>query len=72
MSKKWYLSKTIWVNVIIVVSTLATTLATQKLMAAEIGTAISAIANVVLRLLTNQPIQGTPGDAGAKADPPTG
>jgi len=61
-SKKWYLSKVLWVNVVGIIIALVTTLITQNIITAEIGSAVLAVANIILRLLTNQPITGSPGD----------
>ena len=61
-SKKWYLSKVLWVNVVTIIITLTTTLITQNILSAEIGATVIAVANIILRLLTNQPITGSPGD----------
>ncbi len=60
-AKKWYLSKVLWTNVVVILISLVTTLITQNIIAPTVGAAVLAIANVVLRLLTNQPIEGTPG-----------
>ena len=55
-AKKWWMSKTLWTNVVILLITLITTAITQKLIAPEIGAAVLGIANIILRFLTNQPI----------------
>ena len=65
MSKKWYQSKTLWVNVVTLAITIITTLITQNIIAPEIGAAVLGVANIILRLLTNQPITGSPGDKSA-------
>ena len=53
-TKKWYDSKTLWVNALIVVGGVLTAVAGQ-LAAGETITALGLL-NIVLRLLTNQQI----------------
>lgn len=60
-SKKWYQSKTLWVNIIGGVVVLVEYVAGINPAWAQSTTAALVILNLVLRLLTNKPIDGTPG-----------
>ena len=55
-AKKWYTSKTLIVNVIGLIATVIPTLITQKVIVPEVGAMVLGIANIILRFLTNQPI----------------
>ena len=55
-AKKWYASKVLWTNIVVLLITLVTTAITQKIIAPEIGAAVLGVANIILRFLTNQPI----------------
>ena len=65
-SKPWYASKTIWINVIAFIATMATVfgvdlpfeLGTEA--QAEIVAAIMAVVNIALRFVTASPIGGDP------------
>lgn len=63
-SKPWYASKTIWVNIVAFVATMAMVFGVDlpfELTAevqAEIVAAIMAVVNIVLRFVTDTPIGG--------------
>ena len=54
MAKHWYLSKTIWLNTLAAVAVLTQAITGTDWLDAEVQAAIIVIANVVLRLITNQ------------------
>lgn len=60
-TKGWWTSKTIWVNALTFVSMLSVVLAGVKLSASglEVVGAIVAAANILLRLVTGQPVTAT-------------
>lgn len=55
-SKPWWQSKTLWVNAMSAVAVCVQALAGQPWFSPELQAAILAGVNVVLRLLTNQPV----------------
>ena len=59
-AKKWYESKTLWVNVIVVALAALTALTNQGDLPAEweaIVAAVIAVLNIGLRFVTNRPIE---------------
>lgn len=58
--KKWYLSKTLWLNTIGVAITVTQAIQGQSWINPEIQLFILAILNALLRLVTNTAIAGTP------------
>lgn len=58
--KKWYQSRTLWMNVVSIVVVLTTALADPSLISPQVaagaGVALS-VANIVLRLITELPIE---------------
>lgn len=52
MDKKWYLSKTLWVNVVAVLGFVAQGLTGQQLASPEMQATALGIVNLVLRLVT--------------------
>jgi len=54
--KKWYLSKTIWVNTIGAIVLVVEYVTTQSTVGAEVGAMVLAILNILLRFVTNQKI----------------
>jgi hypothetical protein len=56
-SKKWYLSRTLWVNVIAIVVILVQIITDNELINVEAQASILAVINVILRLITSQPIE---------------
>jgi len=50
--KKWYLSKTLWFNVLALVSIIIE-LVTENVTAAEVTAVVTPILNLILRKLTN-------------------
>lgn len=61
MTKKWYESKTIWVNVLTLVIAILTTVVASDVIPPEIVLYITGIAvpilNVILRFVTDTPIE---------------
>ncbi len=55
--KKWYESKTIWVNIAGLVVMIGTVFGIESTVAAEIEAAILAVANIGLRLYTGEPLK---------------
>lgn len=53
MTKKWYLSITLWANVAMVIAVVANHLLAEGLITPEIEAVVVALVNVVLRLKTN-------------------
>ncbi len=63
-TKKWYESKTLWVNIVGGVVVVVQYVSGINPAWAEGTAATLVILNLILRLLTNQPIDGTPGAKG--------
>lgn len=61
MEKKWWQSKTLWLNIIAVIIVLVQVGMQSAWIKPEYQVAILAILNAFVRLLTNQPIEGTVG-----------
>ena len=59
--KNWYMSKTVWLNILAVLVVVVQALQGQAWINPEYQVLALAILNAVVRLLTNQPISGTPG-----------
>lgn len=57
MGKKWYTSKTIWVNVIAAVSLFVSSQFGYKI-STEVQAGIIAAVNVILRIITKEPLTG--------------
>jgi hypothetical protein len=55
-TKVWWMSKTIWVNLIALVGSLAISYGVDPGKWAEISTVLIAVANLVLRLFTNEEV----------------
>jgi hypothetical protein len=56
-TKAWWMSKTIWVNLIALVGSVVVALGFDPSKWAEVSTVALAVANVVLRLITNEEIK---------------
>mgnify|MGYP001575109014 FL=1 len=56
--KSWYLSRTLWVNAIAFVALVVQSLGTGFVIGAEEQVGILAVLNIILRLITKQPISG--------------
>ena len=57
-SKPWYSSKTLWVNFIAFVALAIQSFGTGFVIGAEEQVGILAVLNIILRLITKQPISG--------------
>ncbi len=57
---KWWKSKTIWLNIIIVILAAIQAIQGEAWFNPAIQAAIVAILETIMRLLTSQPIAGTP------------
>ncbi|MCH7658066.1 MAG: hypothetical protein IIB05_07080 [Bacteroidetes bacterium] len=57
MKKKWYHSKTVWVNGLVAIAILVQAIIGQAWLNAELQGAIIVVANVVLRLFTHSGLQ---------------
>lgn len=56
--KSWYLSRTLWVNAIAFIALLIQSFGTGFVIGAEEQVGILAVINILLRLITKQPISG--------------
>ena len=56
MNKKWYHSKTLWVNGIAALAIIVQAITGQEWLDAEAQTAIIVVVNLILRVITSQPI----------------
>ena len=54
--KKWYLSKTLWVNVVALVAIIAQSVTGKDVLDPGIQGSILAIINLILRTVTKQPL----------------
>lgn len=52
--KKWYMSRTLWINIGAIVIIVCEYLLTQKIYSPEIHALVIAIVNIGLRMVTNQ------------------
>ena len=52
--KKWYLSKTLWVNIVAVLVVVAEYLIAEKIYMPEVHAIVIAVLNLVLRVITKQ------------------
>jgi len=52
--KKWYKSKTLWINVLAIAGMIAEYCLTQKIYSPETHALVLAVINLLLRLMTNQ------------------
>jgi hypothetical protein len=52
--KKWYLSKTLWVNAIGLIALVVQTITGRVIISPEVQGMILTVANVILRLVTKQ------------------
>jgi len=59
--KNWYLSKTVWLNILASAVAIIQSLQGQPWINPEYQVLILAILNAIVRLLTNSAIIGTPG-----------
>ena len=59
--KNWYLSKTVWLNILASAVAVVQSLQGQPWINPEYQVLILAILNAIVRLLTNSAIIGTPG-----------
>ena len=55
--KKWYLSKILWVNTIALIALYAQAITGEEVLTAEVQTAILAMANFILRIVTHEGIE---------------
>ena len=53
-TKKWYYSRTLWVNVLFAIGILAQSVTGTEVLDAEVQAAIIVVINFVLRLITKQ------------------
>jgi hypothetical protein len=60
--KKWYESKTLWINVISIMALLAQSYYKKDVISPEIQATLLSIINLVLRLITKDGINWTGGD----------
>lgn len=56
MQKKWYLSKTLWVNTLAIVAIVAESLSGKELLSLEMQSVILGGINMILRLVTKSEI----------------
>ena len=56
VSKKWYLSKTIYVNAIILVGVMAQQIADKAIITSELQVVVLSVINLILRSITNENI----------------
>lgn len=70
VSRHWYHSKALWFNIAVAVVGLAGGLAGTGLIPDKYLLLLSVVGNTVLRLLTAQPIAGTPAAIQLQALPP--
>ena len=54
MTKRWYHSKTLWVNTLIGVAMVIQAVTGQEWLDVELQVGILAVANIILRLITTQ------------------
>ena len=54
--KVWWKSKILWINIVGIAIILTETLTQQKMITSEVSGLVLAVVNIVLRILTNQPI----------------
>ena len=59
--KKWYASKSVWLNILAVVVTVVQAIQGEAWINPEYQVFILAVLNAIVRLLTNTSISGTPG-----------
>ena len=64
MNKKWYLSKTLWLNTLAALIAIVQAFQGQAWISPEIQVLILAVLNALVRLITNTSIKGTPGAKG--------
>ena len=56
MSKKWYASKTLWSNAVMLAGVIVLNTTGQDLLTPEVQAAIITVVNVVLRVITKEEI----------------
>ena len=56
MNKKWYESKTIWVNVVATIAIVIQTVSGKDIIPAETQVGIIAVVNLLLRMITKENI----------------
>ena len=56
ISKKWYASKTLWINLLSMTSILAQTYYKTDVLPPEVQVSLLAVINIVLRTVTKNPI----------------
>ena len=56
--KPWYKSKTVWTNIVAIASGIGAIMTGEVELAAGIGPIVLAAVNIVLRIVTRQPIGG--------------
>lgn len=56
MAKEWWRSKTVWVNVLVLVGMVVAGRFMDATQWAEVSAAVLAILNIILRFATNEPI----------------
>lgn len=54
--KKWYVSKTLWSNALMLVGVIALNATGKDILTPEVQAAILVVVNVVLRIVTNEEI----------------
>lgn len=57
MNKKWYHSKTLWVNLLVVVASIISGITTKNWLDGETQLMILAVVDFVLRIRTNQGLE---------------
>jgi len=58
MSKRWFMSKTLWVNVLAGLAIIIQAVTGESWLNAEVQVGILAVINLVLRIFTKQPLSG--------------
>ena len=57
MTKPWYISKTLWINALAVIAIITQGVTGNMYLDAELQVAILAVINLILRLVTGQPVK---------------
>lgn len=55
-TKNWYTSKTLWLNIIAIIAIASQSVAGKEVVDPNAQTALLAIINMIVRLITNKPI----------------
>jgi len=68
--KPWYASKTLWINLVAIIALAAQTLNSSYVISPEIQGAVLAIINLILRVVTNQPLDWNNASGAGNETPP--